>query len=213
MSTITGAIAFMERYFWMAYLVIALGFTVSRFKVLPHFTRHDGLPVGKIMLRRGSTLYKNDFISSCVGFSARFCRPMYLTMQGGGNLVLYDGMSSAIDSTQCSSMSNMNMKPSKKDKWNSENPDQNQVSSSNKLQNCSNKNKQTFKPKVVFESGRQNMVDVTQKNMLFQEYKATVTDNGDLIIYRGKKVVWTLTSNDLLRHSVLSEILVLQKLH
>ena len=62
---------------------------------IPSFTtmtsRH-GLKVGKIHMNLGMDLSENHYIASCVGFSSRFCSPMYLYMHDTGSLGLHKGL-------------------------------------------------------------------------------------------------------------------------
>ena len=55
-------------------------------------TSRHGLKVGKIHMNLGMDLSENHHIASCVGFSSRFCSPMYLYMDDTGSLGLHKGL-------------------------------------------------------------------------------------------------------------------------
>jgi hypothetical protein len=128
----------------------------------------DGLRVGKIELQRGSTLHQNEYISACVGFSDRFCIPMYLVMQDNGQLKLFKGYYGDTGSNE-----------------------------------------------LLWQSSKHKLIANIQKNVLLQEYKATVSSDGGIAIYRGghKRMfeIWSMTADELTSHPVLSKSVFMRK--
>ena len=139
-----------------------------------------GLRVGKIELQRGSTLHQNEYFSACVGISDRFCTPMYLVMHDNGQLRLYKGLYSDKDTNV------KRVKSALKE-------DHDDIGEN----------------ELLWESSKHKLIANIQRTMLLQEYKATVSADGGIAIYRGgnKRMteIWSMTAEELIHHPVLSK--------
>ena len=148
------------RWGWVLNLVALLVASAAKLGLLfaptKTTTTVDKLPIGKIVLRRGTSLAQGDFVASCVGSSSeRFCRPVHLILHGSnGSLALRTGASPT-------------------------------------------------------SQGGETLWESTQhKGRLFQDFRATVTDAGDLAVLRGKQIVWRLDYNDVKDNQNLTDALM-----
>tara|TARA_A100001035_G_scaffold175404_1_gene139351 strand:+ start:118 stop:687 length:570 start_codon:yes stop_codon:yes gene_type:complete len=164
---------------WFYYFTIIVCVSTYRLGIFTT-TGMDGLRVGKIELQRGSTLHQNEYISACVGFSDRFCTPMYLVMQDNGQLKLFKGYYKDKDSKS------QRVKSALKE-------DDDEIGEN----------------ELLWQSSKHKLVANIQKTMLLQEYKATVSVDGGIAIYRGghKRMfeIWSMTADELMSHPVLSK--------
>lgn len=90
----TAPLVLLEKHGWIYYFLVIILLVCTHLRVLPHYrhsTLNKGVPIGKIELRRGTTLSSGDHLEACVGFSDRFCAPTYLTLHENGILGLYNG--------------------------------------------------------------------------------------------------------------------------
>ncbi len=68
---------------------------------------------------------------------------------------------------------------------------------------------------LLWQSSKHKLIANIQKNVLLQEYKATVSSDGGIAIYRGghKRMfeIWSMTADELTSHPVLSKSVFMRK--
>ena len=186
-SVWTSTLSHLSRWGWivhLASLVFLSAWKLGLFSARSSTTSTAAgkLLIGKIALRRGISLAQGDYISSCVGSSERFCSAVHLVLHRNGNLALRKGAAPDPGSFL-------------DDDDNEEGPD---------ALDGHGRGSQHPVPddKTLWESGRQS-------RRPFQEFRATVTDSGELAILRGKKLVWRLDAKERLHPQLVENVEIL----